>query len=373
MTQGIYLHIPFCEIKCAYCDFFSVTRTEEAVKEEYVVHLIREIEAKGTGEPADTVFIGGGTPSTLLPSQIGRILEALGKAFRLTPDAELTMEANPETVNEQKLRDFRAAGMNRISFGVQSLDDRILKALGRIHSADRARRAVEEARAAGFAEVNADLMFGLPGQTAGIWRRDLAEVVTWPITHLSCYELTIEGDTAFGRRPPVLPDEPVVLSQWEAVMAETARAGFAHYEVSNYAQPGHECRHNLKYWRDEDWFGFGAAAWGAQAGVRTGNPKSLKKYYEGAALGYPAAETDALPLAGRMAETLVLNLRLRVGCDVPAYETRYGAGALGRFGPALTTHVAAGRIDQSDRQVRLTDRGLLVANSVWADIYAAIP
>ncbi len=372
MNQGVYLHIPFCEIKCAYCDFFSVTRTEAEVKEEYVRHLIAEIGAKGTGEAVDTVFLGGGTPSTLAPAQVGRILEALGRAFRLAPDAELTMEANPETVDEAKLRGFRAAGMNRISFGVQSLDDGILQALGRIHSADRARRAVEEARAAGFGEVNADLMFGLPGQTAEIWRRDLAEVLGWPVTHLSCYELTIEGDTAFGRRPPVLPDEPVVLSQWETVLAETARAGFAHYEVSNYARPGHECRHNLKYWRDEDWFGFGAAAWGAQAGVRMANPKSLKRYYDGAAAGYPSSETDTLPLPGRMAETLVLNLRLRAGCDVPAYESRYGTGALDRFTPALASHLAAGRVERTPARLRLTDPGLLVANSVWADVYAAV-
>jgi len=370
-AQGLYLHVPFCEIKCAYCDFFSVTRTEEAVKEEYVGHLIREIGLKGTGEPADTVFIGGGTPSTLHPGQIERILGALGKAFRLTPDAELTMEANPETVNAATLRDFRAAGMNRISFGVQSLDDGILKRLGRIHSADRARRAIGEARAAGFAEINADLMFGLPGQTADRWRQDLSEVLTWPITHLSCYELTIEGETAFARRPPVLPDEPVVLSQWDVVMTATARAGFGHYEVSNYARSGHECRHNLKYWRDDDWFGFGAAAWGAQGGVRTGNPRSLKHYYEGAARGYPAAETDALPLAARMAETLVLNLRLRAGCDIPAYESRYGAGALDRFAPALAAHLAAGRVEHRPESVRLTNAGLLVANTIWSEVYAA--
>lgn len=371
-AQGLYLHVPFCEIKCAYCDFFSVTQTAEEAKEEYVRHLIAEIRAKGTGEPADTVFIGGGTPSTLQPAQIERILAALGKAFRLAPEAELTMEANPETVDVAKLRGFRAAGMNRISFGVQSLDDGILKTLGRIHTADRARRAVVEAREAGFEDVNADLMFGLPGQSAERWRRDLAEVLTWPIAHVSCYELGIESDTAFGRKPPVLPDEPVVMSQWETVMAETARAGFAHYEVANYARPGHECRHNLKYWLDEDWFGFGAAAWGARAGVRTGNPRSLKQYYGGAAAGYPAAESDELPLSGRMAETLVLNLRLRAGCDVGAYEARYGAGALDRFTPALASHLAAGRVDQSKSLVRLTDRGLLVANSVWADIYAAM-
>ncbi len=371
VPQGLYVHVPFCAIKCAYCDLFSVTGSPDDVRARYVDTLAAEIGVRGTGEPADTIFFGGGTPSLLEPAQVGRILDALRAAFALDPAAEITMEANPETVDETRLRGFRAAGVNRISFGVQSLDPALLKALGRIHSADRARAAVREARAAGFDDLSADLMFGLPGQDVAGWKRDLTEVLSWPLTHLSCYELTIEGDTAFGQHPPALPDEDAVLAQWDTVLDETARAGFNQYEVSNYARPGKECRHNLKYWRDEDWFGFGASAWEAQGGVRRGNPRSLAKYFAGREAGFPPAETDSLPESGRMAETLVLGLRLRAGVDEGEYAARYGADALARYLPALAPHEAAGRVERAEGRLRLTPPGLLVANDVWGDIYEA--
>ncbi|MEK7767723.1 MAG: coproporphyrinogen III oxidase, partial [bacterium] len=223
----------------------------------------------------------------------------------------------------------------------------------------------------GFDDLSADLMFGLPGQDVAGWKRDLTEVLSWPLTHLSCYELTIEGDTAFGQHPPALPDEDAVLAQWDTVLDETARAGFNQYEVSNYARPGKECRHNLKYWRDEDWFGFGASAWEAQGGVRRGNPRSLAKYFAGREAGFPPAETDSLPESGRMAETLVLGLRLRAGVDEGEYAARYGADALARYLPALAPHEAAGRVERAEGRLRLTPPGLLVANDVWGDIYEA--
>lgn len=368
---GVYLHVPFCAIKCAYCDFFSVTDPDADRHETYVEHLIAEIAAKGSGEPAGTVFLGGGTPSLLAPAQLERILAAVGRAFRLAPDAEITLEANPETVDEAKLRGFRAAGANRVSFGVQSTDDGLLKVLGRIHSAARAREAVAAARAAGFGRVNADLMFGLPGQTPAVWERTLREVLGWPIDHLSAYEMTIEEGTAFGRNPPKLPTEDDALAMWETTMAATAAAGFGHYEVANYARPGAECRHNLTYWLDEDFEGFGAAAWGKRRGVRTANPRSLAGYYAGRPKGFPPASTDRLEGPKIAAETLVLNLRLRAGCDEAAYAGRYGAPPLALFGPALRPHLEAGRLERGAGRLRLTPAGLLVANDVWADLYAA--
>ncbi len=368
---GLYLHIPFCEIKCGYCDFYSVTNGRGDARAEYVAALLEEIRAKGDGRPADTVFLGGGTPSLLDPAQVAVILNALRAAWVLAPDAEITLEANPETVTEEKLRGFREAGANRISFGVQSLDDAQLKALGRIHSADRARRAIEEARRAGFARINADLIFGLPGHTLDRWRRDLGEVLAWPVDHVSAYELSIEDDTAFGRRPPTLPGEEAVATMWEAAMDDAAAAGFAHYEVSNYARPGAECRHNLKYWLDTDWVGLGASAWGLAAGVRYGNPRSLAKYYAGRMTGFPPEKTDELPRDGQMAETLVLNLRLRAGCETAGFEARYGPGSLNRFAPVLAPHEEAGRVERHAGRLALTRAGLMVANSIWGDVYSA--
>ncbi len=366
---GLYVHLPFCEIKCHYCDFFSITGRDTDTREGYVRTLIREIETRATAEPADSIFLGGGTPSVLTPGQIGRILGALRAAFSVAPDTEITMEANPETVTLESLAGFRAAGINRISFGVQTLDEGILKTLGRIHSGDRARAAVGEAKSAGFTRINADLMFGLPDQTPERWRRDLREVLGWPLDHLSAYELTIEKETAFGIHPPKLPTEDAALAMWETVMTETRAAGFPQYEISNYSKPGSESRHNLKYWRDETVIGFGASAWGHRDGTRTANPRNLKTYLDNADKGFPPDTSDTLAEARRPAETLVLNLRLRDGCREAEFDRRYGPGALGRFAGILAPHESAGRLERVEGALRLTPRGLLVANAIWGDIY----
>ena len=368
MSLGLYVHVPFCLRKCGYCDFYSIPDTDESLRDRYVSALCDEIRVKGTREPAGTVFFGGGTPSLLEPAQLERILAALRGAFVVAPDAEVSMEANPETVDEARLRAFRAAGVNRISLGVQSLDDSVLKTLGRIHDAARARAAIGEAKAAGFDRIGADLMFGLPGQTPDRWRVDLREVLGWPIEHLSAYELTVEAGTPFAAQGHVLPDEDAVLDMWDIVMNETARAGFLHYEVSNYAKPGAECRHNLVYWHDGEFLGFGAAAWSSRNGVRSGNPRNLEEYLAGREAGFPPAETDTLPPDRRAGETLVLALCLRAGCDIAAFESRYGIGALARFDAVLAPHLAAGRLERTKTHLRLTRAGLLVANDVWADI-----
>jgi len=369
--QGIYVHVPFCRAKCRYCSFFSVPGCGESEREEYVGALVAEIAARGTREPADTIYMGGGTPTLLHPGQIERVLEAVGRAFQVDPAAEVTMEANPETVAADALRAYRSAGVNRISFGVQSLDDRLLRFLGRIHTADRARRAIEEARAAGFGNIGADLLFGIPGQSAEDWRRDLRAMLAMPVQHLSCYELTVEEGTRLAENPSSPPDEDTVLAQWDIAMDETARAGFVHYEVSNYASPGRECRHNLKYWRDDEFFGFGAGAWGYRNGVRPANPKDIRQYIAGGASGFPPAETDDQPLPVRTADALILGLRLRDGIAETALTGRYGPGSLASFEPALASHLADGRLERVDGRLRLTRSGLLLANSVWSDILSA--
>jgi oxygen-independent coproporphyrinogen-3 oxidase len=366
---GLYIHVPFCARKCAYCSFFSVAGSGEAERERYVKNVCAEIDVHGKGEKADTVFFGGGTPSLLLPDQIGAMLGAIGKAFHLDSGAEITMEANPETVTPDSLAGYRASGVNRVSFGIQSLDDPALAALGRIHDSRRAREAVEWARTAGFDNVGADMLFGLPAQTPGSWRRDLRSVIELPVCHLSCYELTVEEDTPLAAANPALPDEDAVVEMWDVTREETARAGFTHYEVSNYAIPGRECRHNLKYWQDTEFYGFGPAAWSYRGGVRQGNPRGLEEYYAGAATGFPPAETDDLPAPRRLAEAVMLGLRLMDGCRLDDLASRYGSAAA--VVRALEPHVREGRVEVVDGRHRLTAPGLLLANEVWADVLVA--
>ena len=366
---GLYIHIPFCRRKCAYCDFLSEGGTGADIRARYVEVLGEEILGRAGGGEADTVFFGGGTPSMLSPREISRILGAIRTGFNLSPGAEITMEANPDTVNPESLRGYREAGVNRISFGVQSLQDHLLAELGRIHSADRARLAVKQAGDAGFDNIGIDLMFGLPGQTAKAWRGDLLEALSLGITHLSAYELTLEKGTPLGDNPPPLPGEDEVVAMWEATAEETGRAGFIRYEVSNYAKPGRECRHNMKYWRDEDFFGFGAGAWSSLNGVRTGNIRSISGYL--AKDGFRPAELDQLDVSKKMAETLMLNLRTTEGCREAGFQDRYGAHSLEIFSGAIAPHLAGGRLERVGGWLRLTPRGFMLANEIWADILAA--
>jgi len=370
---GLYIHIPFCRRKCAYCDFVSVGENspilgDSDIRARYVETLIREILGKADCQDVDTVFFGGGTPTMLSPHQIARILGAVRSGFRLSPFAEITMEANPDTVNSETLFGYRDAGVNRISFGVQSLNDRLLAGLGRIHSAEQARRAVVMAREAGFDNIGVDMMFGLPGQTPAEWRSEIREALTLGVTHLSAYELTLEKGTPLGDNPPPLPVEDEVVAMWEAVGEETARAGFDRYEVSNYSLPGHECRHNLKYWRDEDFLGFGAAAWSSLGGVRTGNNRSIEGYL--ADDGFSPVETDQPEARKKMAETLMLNLRMVEGCREADFLARYGEHSLEAFSEILTPHLAGGRLERDGGRLRLTPAGFMLANEIWADILA---
>lgn len=365
---GIYVHVPFCVRKCSYCDFYSVAGTGEEGRERYVKAVCGEIAAKARGEGVSTVYFGGGTPSLLAPAQADRILSEVGRGFRLAPGAEISMEANPETVDAGKLASFRAAGVNRLSIGVQSFSDRLLSSLGRIHDSARAVKAVGEAREAGFDNIGVDLMFGLPGQAVEDWRGDLRRAFELPVVHLSAYELTVEEDTPFGRNPPPLPGEDEAVAMWETTLKETMRAGFGRYEVSNYAKPGRECRHNLNYWRDGEYLGFGAAAWSSRGGVRTGNPAEIGKYMEGEARGFPPAVTDAPEGRKKMAETLMLNLRMTAGCAEAEFDARYGQGALESFHPVLERPVVDGFLENKGGFLRFTPKGMMVANDIWADI-----
>ncbi len=279
-AHALYLHIPFCRHRCSYCDFNTYTTVGE-LQAPYVAALIEEIRRVGAAAPArpavPTVFFGGGTPSLLAPEEVAAILGAAREAFDLSPEAEITLEANPETVDVDRLAGFRAAGVNRISYGVQSADAEELALLGREHDFATAIRAVEAAREAGFDNLNLDLIYGLPGQSVGDWQRTLdavlASAATMPVvTHISLYCLTIEPGTPMQRwlhnGTIMAPDPDTAADQYEAACRAMAGAGFDHYEISNWARPGRECRHNLVYWRNEPYLGLGAGAHGLAGGYR---------------------------------------------------------------------------------------------------------
>ena len=268
---SLYIHIPFCKSKCAYCDFASFPG-REAMWEAYFAALCGEIRAAGDDiHRVETVFFGGGTPSLVPETYIAGALAAAREAFCFAPGAEVSLEANPGTLTMEKSRAYREMGVNRLSIGVQSFDARLLKDIGRIHAPGEAVEAVRMAKAAGFANIGIDLMYGLPGQTMGAWEATLETALSLPLAHISAYALIVEEGTPMAAREDELPDEEDVLSMQRLCTRALAAAGFARYEISNYARRGFACRHNLVYWRRGEYLGFGCAAHSFFGGERFRN------------------------------------------------------------------------------------------------------
>lgn len=344
---SLYLHIPFCVRKCPYCDFFSTDRHSPALLTEYVNLLLRQLELAASAGvrrgPLTTIFFGGGTPSLLTPDQIGRILQAAATRFGFVADCEISLEANPGTLSLESLAGYRAAGVNRLSLGAQSLDDQALAQLGRIHSAAEIRQAVAWSRAAGFANLGLDLIFARPGQSPADLEREIAAFLALEPEHLSCYGLSVEEETpyhALQRRGGLaLPDEQSYARQFSLLHERLADAGFDHYEISNYARPGRECRHNLGYWRRQGCLALGAGAhafdssgWGRRLAV----PGDLAAY--GRTLGAgrdPLVELECFDRAGAMSETFYLGLRTAEGVDDRDFTARFGESPAEVFAPAL--------------------------------------
>ena len=327
---SLYVHFPWCVRKCPYCDFNSHERREEIPERAYVDALLADLEAalpQIWGRRINTVFIGGGTPSLLAPDALGRLLEGVRALGNLAGGAEITLEANPGTVEAARFAGFRAAGVTRLSLGVQSFDDRALECIGRIHDADAARRAAELALTH-FESVNLDLMYALPGQSLAAARADLAEALRLRPTHLSCYQLTLEPNTPFHAHPPPLPDDDLAADMQELIEAELAAAGYINYETSAFAQPGSECRHNLNYWQFGDYLGIGAGAHGklsSHRGVaREMRYKHPKAYLENAARGEFIQERRDIPARELPFEFMMNALRLSAGVPLALFTARTG-------------------------------------------------
>ncbi len=369
---SLYIHFPWCVHKCPYCDFNSHAIRAEVPETAYVEALLRDLEQALPavwGRTVQTVFMGGGTPSLFSARAIDRLLSGVRARLPLSPAAEITLEANPGTLEQEKFAGYRQAGVNRLSIGVQSLNDTHLQALERIHDAAQAVRAAETARQAGFEEINLDLMFGLPGQTTSQSNDDLLAAIELQPTHLSWYQLTLEPNTRFYARPPQLPDNDRLWDMQEQGHSQLAAHGYTQYEVSAFAQPGRRCRHNLNYWRFGDYIGIGA---GAHGKITDGGRDVITRYWkqrhpqawlESAGSAHCLAGQRDLTAAETVFEFALNRLRLREGFDLDAFEAASGLQR-DRLLPILRGAADDGLLLLEGDQVRHTRAGWRFLNDL---------
>ena len=376
-TVSLYLHIPFCHTRCYYCDFNTYAGILP-LREPYVRALLTEIElagklaqsADGTSRRSRTIFFGGGTPSLLTVAQITRLLKACRRAFAVDEDAEITLEANPGTLSFEQLAGLHAAGINRLSMGAQSFDAELLKALGRIHSPAEITQAVHNARAAGFTSINLDFMFGLPGQTMRHWQATLDQALALHPDHFSLYSLIIEEGTPFytwtheGRITP--GDEDLCADMYEYADERLQAAGYENYEISNWARPGHQSRHNMTYWQNLPYLGMGAGAHSYFAGKRFFDVLDPQQYINLLRMRQrPEAESETLDRVQEMSETAFLALRTAQGLHLPTFEERFAEPFTRFVGNRLRIVEEAGLLEQENGWLRLSKRGRLLGNEVF--------
>jgi oxygen-independent coproporphyrinogen-3 oxidase len=374
-SLGLYLHVPFCPARCPYCAFYFVVGRGEA-RDSTVAALQTEIErmtrdARFAGREVATIYFGGGTPSLLAPAAVRDLLQRARDTFEVRADAEVSLESNPDGLDEGRLAGFRAAGVNRITLGWQSFDAGRLRGLGRTHSVEDNREAIRLARAAGFENVAADLMFGLPGQSAADWREEIGEAAALGPDHVSAYELTMEEGTRFFERQGQLelPGEDARAEMFETAEDVLSEVGIVRYEISNFARPGHECRHNLSGWRSGDCLGVGPSAASHVANVRWTNVKDLDAWLAAIAAGGPVAhEPEVLDEETWAAEDLYLGLRTVAGIHADARLARVPAPARDRLRERVEHAVATGLVVRDGPTIRLTHRGFLLADTVFEEI-----
>jgi oxygen-independent coproporphyrinogen III oxidase len=370
---GIYLHIPFCATRCHYCNF-ATGGYESDLARRYIAALSKEIEdapSRPAMRSVDTLYFGGGTPTTLSIEQISGLVEACRNKFAIDPDAEITIEANPGSVTGDYLEKLRALGINRVSFGVQSFDDLELQMIGRTHSAQDAREAVRIARSAGFANISIDLIAGLPEQKMETWRGNLNEAFQLAPDHLSVYLLELYRDAPLLHRIERgelrVIDEELTVEMYFALMDEAERFGFEHYEISNWARPGCSSRHNLKYWTGAPYWAFGVSAAGYDGQSRWSNTRNIHDYLEKIESGHsPVSEREELDDEDRQSEALFLRLRLKDGVDLQAHRRRFGVSVVDRYRDELERLRGAGLIEVSDENIVISRKGKVLANEVFA-------
>ena len=399
--QGVYVHTPFCLQKCLYCDFPSYAGLPEEVRQRYVDALCREIEVRSLQcelpvAKEATIYFGGGTPTVLSTEQIAKVVASLKEYGWWNNPAEATIEANPGTVNAETLKALREIGFDRISLGVQSLQDNELRALGRIHTAEQALYAIEEAKQAGFRRINADLMSGIPCQTAESFRNTMNKILQMNLSHISAYSLILEEGTPLERMvredKVQLPDEEVSYNMYEMTTDILAKAGLQRYEISNYAAPGEESLHNIVYWHYEPYAAFGAGACTFNGKERRTNTTDVQEYIKGWNMAEVVSrnsgtgtvmrrtgdfeddgevgegtlwEPERLERKTQISEALFMGLRMTEGIELRRFEKRYGISVQELYQNELTTLKAQGMIDISNRYLHLTPYGMRFGNRVF--------
>lgn len=369
-AMELYVHIPFCVKKCAYCDFLSgpSSRDERSV---YTEALIREIQQKGKryrGRPVSSVFIGGGTPSLLEKEYMEKVLSGIIRSFSLTGDAEFSIEANPGTLNPEKLELYREYGINRLSLGLQSVFDDDLKMLGRIHTYEDFLESYRMARAAGFSNINVDLISAIPGQTIERWRDNLRRTVMLGPEHISAYSLIIEEGTPFYEQELDLPDEDSEYEMYEETKQILGEFGYSRYEISNYSLPGRECRHNVGYWRRREYLGLGLGAASLEGDQRYSNTAQMQEY-----LRFCGEEEKLrrniqnLSEADKMEEFMFLGLRMTEGVSEKEFQKEFGIPLEEQYGTVLKRYEDSGHMMHQGDRWRFTGKGIHVSNRILSD------
>ncbi|RED65693.1 radical SAM family heme chaperone HemW [Cohnella lupini] len=374
--RALYIHIPFCTNKCFYCDFNSYVAAGQPI-DAYLDALENEMKLTVAELPPtviDTVFVGGGTPTVLTPTQMTRFLASVRKHFPLADNVEFTMEANPGTTDMEKLAAMREGGVNRISFGAQTFDNGLLETIGRIHAAQDVVESIANAKAAGFSNLSIDLMFGLPNQTLQQLKDSVSKALELDLPHYSLYGLKVEENTLFHRlyqRDELpLPEEDDELAMYEHLMERLGGAGYRHYEISNFARPGFESRHNTTYWHNEPYYGLGAGAHGYALGKRHVNIKGVQPYIDSANKALPRLEESSVSLEEAMGDFMMVGLRLQEGVNASSFAHQFDGADLEQiYGAELKKMVGQGLLERCERDdsasYRLTHQGILFGNEVF--------
>ncbi len=368
MSLGIYIHIPFCAAKCNYCDFNSRV-APDSLKTEYIDALCKEIESFAEGvDTVDTIYFGGGTPTILEPEQLIRVLDAVRHRFSVDENCEITTECNPATIGYDGFAALKRAGFNRISVGVQSADDEQLKALGRIHNFGDAKKCVADAKRAGFENVSLDLMFGIPNQVLESWEKTLRSAIELNPQHISCYALKIEDGTPFASMKLDVADDEQSREMYEKCVEILRESGYSRYEISNFARGGFESRHNQKYWKCENFIGFGAGAYSCYMGERYSNIYDVKAYIECALKGECAvADRIVLDKDDMMSEFVFLGLRLDEGISKKEFKERFKADIYDIFKEQIDKNIKRGTIIQNGDRLQISPDFIYVSNAILSD------
>ncbi len=368
-NTGIYIHIPFCKSKCGYCDFNSYAGMEDCVA-PYFSALNKEISLylKQDNFKIETIYFGGGTPTCVDTKYIEQTLENIFSSYNVCPDAEITAECNPGTINLAGLTSLRCAGINRLSIGLQSTDDIFLKKLGRIHSEKDFEDCLKNARLAGFDNISLDLMYGLPDQTLAHWSSTLEKALTFGAEHISCYLLKIEENTPFASQNLSIPDDDTVSDMYDLGVAMLKNAGYERYEISNFAKDKKYSKHNLKYWKCDDFLGFGAGAYSCTNSKRFSNERCINTYIEKInTLGSAVVETIPESKADQMCEFVFLGLRCAGGISLHEFEKRFKCNIFDVYGNTIQKYVNLGFLILEENTLRFADKSFFVSNTILSD------